>query len=422
VNRRELGDWQTPLELAREIVAGLREPRAVLEPTCGRGAFLQAAAERWPRAKLFGFDLNDEHLRAVPVRAKLTRANFFDVDWSTLRLPEPLLILGNPPWVLSGPNLPAKTNFKRLKGLDAITGKATFDVAEWMLLRLLDAFRGRDFQMAMLVKSSVARRVAERHGPERITPVNAAKHFGVAANAAVYVASSQPSTACLVDGTVVSDPRGYRATQHLAGRCEPEWRSGIKHDCAGVLEGDPPVEDTVLFPLLKSSDLANGRAPSRKVLVTQRSLSDDPAALKRTAPRAWAWLQKHKRRLNARKSSIYEGRPPFSIFGVGDYTFAPWKVAISGLYKRLSFALVGPTHGKPTLLDDTCYFLPFQTEPQAQAALRALQSAPAQAFFEARIFWDAKRPITKAVLQQLDLGRVAPAPCAPPSIPAPSTP
>ena len=47
--RIEFGDFQTPLPLAREIGALLKaqDVRAdtVFEPTCGLGAFLQAAAE-----------------------------------------------------------------------------------------------------------------------------------------------------------------------------------------------------------------------------------------------------------------------------------------------------------------------------------------------------------------------------------------
>ena len=46
-----------------------------------------------------------------------------------------ILILGNPPWVtnselssLNSNNLPKKTNFKELNGLDAITGKGNFDI------------------------------------------------------------------------------------------------------------------------------------------------------------------------------------------------------------------------------------------------------------------------------------------------------
>src|SRR5262245_19018697 len=103
MNRRELGDWQTPPELARQLVRDLEPPRSVLEPTCGRGAFLSAAAERFPNAALHGYDLSAAHLKHVPVRAALRRANFFEVDWEAEldKLPEPILVLGNPPWVMT---------------------------------------------------------------------------------------------------------------------------------------------------------------------------------------------------------------------------------------------------------------------------------------------------------------------------------
>ena len=61
--------------------------------------------------------------------------NFFEKDWTgTLSgLGEPILVIGNPPWVtnsamglLGGSNLPSKSNFQRLRGLDAITGKSNF--------------------------------------------------------------------------------------------------------------------------------------------------------------------------------------------------------------------------------------------------------------------------------------------------------
>jgi len=36
-------------------------------------------------------------------------------------------------------NLPKKSNFQGLRGLDARTGKSNFDIAEWMLIRLIEA-------------------------------------------------------------------------------------------------------------------------------------------------------------------------------------------------------------------------------------------------------------------------------------------
>ena len=111
--------------------------------------------------------------------------------------------------------------------------------------------------------------------------------------------------------------------------------------------------------------------------------------------------------MNKRASSIYRNRPPFSIFGVGDYTFAPWKVAISGFYKKLAFVTVGPIKGKPVVLDDTSYFLPCQTQAQAEYLASLLNSSRAQAFYKAFVFWDTKRPITADLLRRLDLRRLA---------------
>ena len=76
-------------------------------------------------------------------RADVYCEDFFEKDWpGTLDgLLEPILVIGNPPWVtnsavgaLGGSNLPVKSNFQRLNGLDAITGKSNFDISEWMLL------------------------------------------------------------------------------------------------------------------------------------------------------------------------------------------------------------------------------------------------------------------------------------------------
>jgi hypothetical protein len=163
------------------------------------------------------------------------------------------------------------------------------------------------------------------------------------------------------------------------------------------------VEDEWIFPLLKSSDVANNRPPSRGMIVPQRTLGEDTSGLKQVAPKTWAYLCKHRKLLDARKSSIYREQSPFAVFGIGPYTFAPWKVAVSGLYKRHSFALVGPCEGRPVVLDDTCYFLPFVDRESATRAAEALQSSTAKDFVAARVFWDAKRPINKAILQSLDL-------------------
>lgn len=91
------------------------------------------------------------------------------------------------------------------------------------------------------------------------------------------------------------------------------------------------------------------------------------------------------------------------MFGLGDYSFSFWKVAISGFYKKLYFKVIGNYDSKPIVLDDTCYFIACKTQEQAEYTLFLLNSYIAQEFFESFIFWDAKRPITIEILRRLDL-------------------
>jgi hypothetical protein len=137
--------------------------------------------------------------------------------------------------------------------------------------------------------------------------------------------------------------------------------------------------------------------------VTQKELGADTTDLALRAPNLWKYLSSHEDVFLARKSSIYEGRAPFSMFGIGDYSFTDYKVAVSGMYKTIRFRVVGPYEGKPVLFDDTCYLAPCSSAEQA-CILAALLNDPAcLSFVNSLIFLDSKRPITKKVLQRLDL-------------------
>jgi len=119
------------------------------------------------------------------------------------------------------------------------------------------------------------------------------------------------------------------------------------------------------------------------------------------------YLIEHRGYLENRKSSIYKNKPDFSIFGVGDYTFKRWKIAISGLYKKLQFVLIGPLDGKSVVFDDTVNFLSFDTEEEALSVYQVLTSKPATEFLESMVFWDEKRPITTQLLRRLSIREIA---------------
>ena len=176
---------------------------------------------------------------------------------------------------------------------------------------------------------------------------------------------------------------------------------GYRNGCGELVD----LEDDYLYPMFKSSDIANGcdQQPTRWMLVPQRIVGESTRQIRQLAPKTWQYLQTHAQLLDRRASSVYRNRPRFSIFGVGDYSFAYWKVAISGFYKKLYFKVVGPYGEKPVVLDDTCYFVACKTREEASFIAKLLNSDIAKDFFSAFVFWDEKRPITARLLKRLDL-------------------
>jgi hypothetical protein len=165
------------------------------------------------------------------------------------------------------------------------------------------------------------------------------------------------------------------------------------------------IESAYVYPLLKGSDIANNRihTTNRYVIVTQKIVGEPTSTIKHLAPKTWKYLEQHAELLDNRKSRIYRDNPRFSIFGVGPYTFSPYKIAICGLYKKLDFRLVGEMDDKPVVFDDTVYFLSFDTEEEARKVLYTLSSQSVRDFFSSMIFWDEKRPIKTSILNSLNL-------------------
>jgi ubiquinone/menaquinone biosynthesis C-methylase UbiE len=126
----EYGDFQTPPALAEMVCQKLVEldvnPSTIVEPTCGVGNFIEAAARSFPSAhKIVGLDLNCNYLKELKLNKQLfqdkrcdfLQADFFQFDWKSLvdRYTDRLLVLGNFPWVtnsqqgtLGSKNLPKK--------------------------------------------------------------------------------------------------------------------------------------------------------------------------------------------------------------------------------------------------------------------------------------------------------------------------
>lgn len=467
--RRDLGDWQTPPSLVREVVATLRRDgytwRRVLEPTCGTGSFIEGTLSDDGPDEIIGIDIQPNHLSEARLRfpdttstsLKLVHADIFDtnlkrdLNWTTNG---PLLVVGNPPWVtnaelgtLGSDNLPAKSNLSGLNGLEAITGSANFDIAEFITIKLLTELQQENIILALLVKTSVARRVLAhaRHSglpveQAALYRIDAQASFGAAVDACLFVvrldsqkldttfpdipvygslSTAEPETVMgFVGQDLIPDMATYRTVSYAHGTSPLEWRQGIKHDAASVMElvvkdgrlenrlGEVvEVENGFIYPLIKSTALFKGMVNdiATRVIVTQQTLGENTASLATRAPRLWAYLEGHAAAFQKRRSSIYNNKPPYSMFGVGDYTFSRFKVAISGLHKEPKFRFLAPSGGRPVLLDDTCYLLGCTTPEQAALLTALLNANHSRALLRSLMFPDSKRPITKKLLQRLDL-------------------
>ena len=469
--RRELGDFQTPPELAAAVLEclgpiGKRWPR-VIEPTCGQGHFIAALLAQSPRPReiqaieiqrghcALASALSQRDAQASGVHVQIHHADLFSLDlrkdliWKE---DGPLLAVGNPPWVTSaelgrlGSKIrPPKHRIEGLDGLAALTGSANFDVAEAVWLKLIAELADLTATIALLCKTSVARRILERANRTRlpiesasIHRIDAARWFGAAVDAClfqvrlgapdalreipVYQNLTSPqleSSMNFAHGWLIGDGEAYRPAAFVDGTCPLTWRQGLKHDAASVMElvVEPStgelrngtgevldVESSFVYPLRKGRDLARDRvsSPERAVLVVQQRIGEDTAHLAGGAPRLWRYLTAHSSSFTKRQSSIYRGGPAFAMFGVGPYSFAPFKVATGGLNKQPHFQAIGPKAGKPVMLDDTCYFLPCPSASET-AILTALCNDPITiAFLRAASFQSAKRPVTKALLERID--------------------
>ncbi len=446
-------------------------PGVIIEPTCGMGNFIFAALRTFPAAeRIYGVEIREEYvwrvktallvhaLRGASVSAEieLHHDNIFTHKFpQSLANVHSVLVIGNPPWVtnaelgaLGARNLPKKRNIKTLCGMDAITGKSNFDIGEFILLQMLACFGQQSGTLAMLCKDSVIKNMVEllpqKHfhvSNPRALKIDARREFGVAVEASLLVmelgAPVQAQTCQVATleqpdhvaksfgwtrGKFVSNVTDYEAHSDLDGRSTWIWRQGVKHDCAKIMElnleenrlvngygEDVEVEGDHTYWLLKSSDLQNFQAarPRKKIIITQARLGDETAGLSIKAPRLWNYLLRHRHHFEKRKSSVYNGKPRFSIFGIGDYSFKLYKVAVSGLYKTPIFSLVLPLEGRPVMLDDTCYFLGFDTYTEALFTNSLLNSPLVIQFLRSIVFKDAKRPYTKEVLMRIDMARAA---------------
>ncbi len=476
-DRAEYGDFQTNEDLAKKVTSFLSNkevnPKIVIEPTCGKGNFIIASLSTFSNIEnIFGIEIYKPYVwetkfniiefylknpQEKKPQISIIHCDVFDYDFKSLAKQfseKELLIIGNPPWVtnsklgsLNSSNLPKKSNFKNHSGLDAMTGKGNFDIAEFITLKMLVLFQNIKGNLLLLVKNSVIKNIISDQAKNKYSISEIEKHcidskkeFNVSVEASLFYCKLKSNTQnyCTeynfynnqnptlqfgwLDDKFVSNIDRYFNTKNIDGECPFVWRQGLKHDCSSIMELDKvnghfvnglneeiKLEDDLVYGLLKSSDLKNTviNQTRKFTIVTQKKVGQETKYIRNEFPKTYQYLTDHQDSFNARKSSIYNNKPAFSIFGIGDYSFKPFKVAISGLYKTFHFTLILPQNEKPVMLDDTCYLIGFDKIEFAVYALILLNSDTTVQFLQSVTFADAKRTFTKDVLMRIDLLELA---------------
>ena len=358
------------------------------------------------------------------------------------------LVIGNPPWVtnselgsIDSNNLPEKSNFKKHSGFDAITGKGNFDIGEYISLTLLKCFEKHNGLFSFLIKNSVVKNIIHdqkinsfRISESEMLNIDSKKEFNVSVNACLFLTqlNKKIDLTCKeynfynldyisnfgwYKNKFVYSVDDYDKSSIVDGLSIFTWRSGVKHDCSKVMELEQvnghfvngfgvevTLEKNLIYGLIKSSDLKEDKTNSYRKLtiITQNKIGQETKYIQSSFPLTYSYLNAHKEYFDKRKSSIYNDKPDFSIFGVGDYSFAKYKIAISGLYKSTHFTLVSPNESKPIMLDDTCYFIGFENLKMAEIAHYIVNSDLVQKFLKSIIFSDSKRSINKDTLMRID--------------------
>jgi hypothetical protein len=456
---RQRGDFQTPEPLARLVWETLDATKfdLVIEPTFGKGSFL-STLPIGVRVPVFGWEIDQDYFHQTTAALsghphfdlmRIFLGDIFKIDSNDIPVDHSsrILIVGNPPWVtnseqsaLGGQNTGSKRNLKSLSGLAAKTGKANFDISEAIILHLVGIVKHAELaQFALLGKFTVLRNLIQflssepNVGDFEFHRINALKHFGASVDAGLIKfkvgRSVKSRSVCsvfdsvggklecavgLVNGRLVYDLPSYESNAFLERSTRPSyvWRQGVKHDLRDILElrqsdrslvnrlGERvEIEQDALYYFYKSSDIFHGRGPRFLIPIYQRDLRDTLEDLPQRYPRLYSYLESHREAFASRKSSIYKNKSDFTMFGIGDYTHSPFKIAIGGFYSQPVFRLLAPSR-YCSAVDDTSYTISINTYEEASYVHAVLNLDCTREFLLSISYPGDKRRFSKDVLDR----------------------
>ena len=166
---------------------------------------------------------------------------------------------------------------------------------------------------------------------------------------------------------------------------------GAKIQVKEVIEA---LEPDLLFPLLRGRDVKRWSAkPSAWILITQdpkKRRGIDTKEMQMRYPRTYGYLKRFEDVLRKRaafkryftrlerRRKVVETGPFYSMFNIGDYTFAKWKVVWREQARTLIASVVSTMAQRPIIPDHKLMLIPCQTKKEAHFVSACLNSSPSQ--------------------------------------------
>src|SRR5574337_1065955 len=144
------------------------------------------------------------------------------------------------------------------------------------------------------------------------------------------------------------------------------------------------MEKDLIYPLLRGTDVARWEASSSlSILLThekgQRLKAIPEIRMEKDYLKVFKYLKRFKDFLEKRpafKRYFRDNAPFYSVFNIGDYTFAPWKVVWREQASGITASVIGLIDSQPVIPDHKLMLVQVSTAREAHYLCAVLNSAP----------------------------------------------
>ena len=203
------------------------------------------------------------------------------------------------------------------------------------------------------------------------------------------------------------------AERGALGECAHDIRHGVKDDAQAVFSIDrdrlDALEPDLVYPYIKSRHVVKYGlfGHELRLVPVEKANEDNEDVLMDRYPRTYRYLSERRERLADRSSSWLRQGTFYNVFGLGDYTWADYKVVWCRLGFKPHFAVVSTVDdedlGEKTVVPGDHYMFIATNDRREAHFLCALQNSATYQRCLADIASEGKASLSKSVVSRLEL-------------------